>query len=263
MLGRFTKDGQLQEALKFPTPKDYHEFAALLATNVARITTKPWKMACVAAPGRIDHEKGVVMAFGNLKWTDIPLVQTVKAITNCDVLMENDSKLAGLSEARLLKPIRHKVLYLTVSTGIGGAIIVDGNLDEDLKDAEIGYMMHERDGKMVTWQSFASGKAIVKRFGKLASEITDPHVWKLISNDIADGIIDLEAVIQPDVIIIGGGVGSHFPKFKKPLNEALKKYASPMVKVPKVVGAKNPEQAVIHGCYQMMKDEMKRARAAK
>ncbi len=258
LIGRFTKDGQLQESLKFPTPKDYAEFSKELANNIARITTKPWKMACVAAPGLINQEKGIVEAFGNLDWTNIPLVQTVKAITNTEVLIENDSKLAGLSEARLIKPAPHKVLYITISTGIGGAVVVDGQLDKTTSDSEMGFMMHERAGKMVPWQSFASGRAIVKRFGKQASDINDQHIWKLISHDIANGLIDLEAVIQPDVIIIGGGVGSNFAKFKHPLNDELKKYASPMVKVPKVIGAKNPEQAVIYGCYQMMKDEMKR-----
>jgi glucokinase len=258
LLGRFTKDGQLQETLKFPTPKDYIEFSALLADNIARITTKPWKMACVAAPGIIDREKGIAKAFSNLAWVNVALVKTVKAITNTDVLIENDAKLAGLSEARLLKPLPYKVLYLTISTGIGAAIVVDGQLDRTLADAEVGHMLHERGGKIVTWESFASGKAIVKRFGKMASDITDPHIWKLISHDIALGLIDVNAVIQPNIVIIGGGVGSHFAKFKKPLNDELKKYESSMVKTPAVIAAKNPEQAVIYGCYQMMKDEMKR-----
>lgn len=263
MLGRFTKDGGLQESLKFPTPKNYDDFLSELSVNIARITTKPWKLAAVAAPGKINHKDGVVEAFGNLKWVNTPLVKAVNSITNCDVLIENDAKLAGLSEARLLKPLPHKVLYITVSTGIGSAIIIDGDLDADLSDAEVGWMLHEREGKMVTWESFASGKAIVKRFNKPASDITDPHVWKLISHDIALGLIDVSAIIQPNLIIIGGGVGSHFKKFKKPLTDELKKYESALVKAPKIVGAKNAEQAVIYGCYQLMKDRMKQVESRK
>ena len=258
LLGRFTRDGELQESLKFPTPKNYDDFLRELAVNIARVTTKPWKLACAAAPGKIDHEKGTVIAFGNLKWENVALASAVQAITNCEVLLENDAKLAGLSEARRLKPLPHKALYVTVSTGIGGALIVDGVLDPELEDAEIGHMMHERDGKLVTWESFASGRAIVNRFGKLASEITDPHVWKLVSHDIALGLIDVDAVLQPDVIIIGGGVGSHFKRFKEPLQAELKKYETSLVKAPKVVGAQAAEQAVIFGCYQLMKDVLKK-----
>src|SRR5665647_234882 len=90
LLARFTKDGGLQEALKFPTPANYEDFTKELANNVARIITKPWTMACVAGPGKIDRDKGEVVAFGNLKWTNTPLVKTVKDITKCDVLIEND-----------------------------------------------------------------------------------------------------------------------------------------------------------------------------
>jgi predicted NBD/HSP70 family sugar kinase len=263
LLARFTKDGGLQETLKFPTPKEFNEFKKELAINIAKITTKPWTMAAVAGPGKINHKKGEVEAFGNLRWINTPLVATVKAIANCDVLLENDAKLAGLSEARLLKPTPHKVLYVTVSTGIGAAIVIDGVLSQDLIDAEVGKMPHERDGKIVTWESFAAGSAIVRRFGKMASEINDPLIWKIISRDIAIGLIDVCSVVQPNIIIIGGGVGSHFNKYKVQLREALKEYESTLIKAPKIVGAKKPEQAVIYGCYQLMKDAMRAAAKAK
>lgn len=259
LLGRFTKDGELQEMLKFSTPKKYNEFIKELAVNLSRITTKPWTMACVAAPGRINKTTLLVEAYGNLSWVNTPLVKDVKSITNCEVLIENDSKLAGLSEVRLLKPIPHKSLYLTISTGIGAAVLIDGSLDRDLTDGEVGWMLQEHDGKLVPWESFASGKAIVKRFNKKASEISDPHVWKIISHDIAIGLIDVCAVIQPEIVIIGGGVGAHFDKFKAPLKAALKEYESDLVKAPKIVGAKHPEEAVIYGCYQLMKDYAKQA----
>ena len=120
-------------------------------------------------------------------------------------------------------------------------------------------MLFERDGELVTWESFASGKAIVKRFGKMASEINDPATWQIISRDLVMGIIDIIANIQPDIVIIGGGVGSHFAKFEKFLKAELKKYESPMVPIPPVVAAKHPEEAVIYGCYELMKDHAKPA----
>jgi len=255
LLGRFTNDGVLQDSIKFPTPKTYEDFSVELANNIVRITTKPWTMAAIGSPGIIDRENGIARNINNLGWKDIPLVELVKSITKCPVLIENDAKLAGLSEARLLKPLRNRTYYLTVSTGIGGAFVVKGKLDKDLEDTEPGQMVFEKDGKTVTWESFASGKAIVKRFHKRASEINDPHVWQLISEDLALGLIDVMANVQPDVVIIGGGVGSHFKKFSEPLKKELDKYASPLVKVPPVIGAKRPEEAVIYGCYELLKDQ--------
>ena len=254
LVARMLKNGKIDESIKFPTSPDYENFKKELANNVAEVTTNDVTVVCVAAPGKIDHEKGVVVAFGNLPWKNVPLKADVQKITGHPVLMENDAKLASLSEARLIKPPRNKVLYLTISTGIGGGLVIGNKLDPDLVDAEVGHMRFERDGELVTWESFASGKAIVRRFGKLASEINDPDIWKVISRDLAMGIIDVIANVQPDIIVIGGGVGSHYKKFGKFLEAELKKYEDPMVEIPEIVQAKHPEEAVIYGCYELIKD---------
>lgn len=254
LVARMAKNGSIEESVKFPTPKKYDDFKMQLADNIAKITTSSITLVCVAAPGRIDREKGIVLAFGNLSWENIPLRDDIHAITKSTVLIENDAKLAALSEARLLKPHRKKVTYLTVSTGIGGGTVVNNVLDPDLQDAEVGRMLFERNGELVKWESFASGKAIVARFGKLASEINDPEIWKIVSHDLAMGIMDIAANIQPNAIIIGGGVGSHFHKFGHFLKAELQKYADPLVTIPEIVQAKHPEEAVIYGCYELIKD---------
>lgn len=262
LLARMQKNGKIAESLKFPTPPTYAEFVQQLEENIVKLTTDEWQLVCVAAPGKIDREKGVGIAFGNLPWQDVPLRKDIKKITRSTVLIENDAKLAALSEARLLDPPRKKVTYLTVSTGIGGGTVIDRTLDPDLHDAEVGHMLFERGGQLVKWESFASGKAIVKRFGKLASEIDDPEIWKVIARDLAIGIIDIAANIYPDVIVIGGGVGSHFHKYGKFLKAELKKYEDPLVKLPEIVQAQHPEEAVIYGCYELIKDHEKSARSA-
>ncbi len=263
LLARMDEKGRIEDSIKFPTPQDFNEFKGLLAENIEKLTTESWRLVCVAAPGKIDRDNGIGIAFGNLPWQNAPIREAVQSVVKANVLIENDAKLAALSEARLLDPPRKKVTYLTVSTGIGGGTVIDNVLDPDLEDAEVGHMVFERDGQLVTWESFASGKAIVKRFGKLASEIDDPEIWKIISRDLAMGIIDVAANIYPDVIIIGGGVGSHFHKYGKFLNAELKKFGNdPMVKIPEVVGAKHPEEAVIYGCYELIKDHEAALRAS-
>lgn len=257
LLARMNKLGKVEDSIKVPTPKNYSEFKKVLAENVDKITTEKWDLVCVAAPGKINRETGVVIAFGNLDWENAPIKSDIKSITKCEVIIENDAKLAALSEARRLNPPQKKVVYLTVSTGIGSGTVINNVLDPDLIDAEVGHMLFEKDGQLVKWQSFASGKAIVKRFGKMAGEIDDPAIWKIISRDLAIGIIDIAANIQPDVIIIGGGVGSHFQKYGAILNKELKKYENPMVPVPLVIGAQKPEEAVIFGCYELIKDYQK------
>lgn len=263
LLARMNKRGKIEDSIKFPTPQDFDEFKGLLAENIDKLTTSPWQIVCVAAPGKIDRKNGVGIAFGNLPWRNAPIRDAIKTVVkDVDILIENDAKLAALSEARLLDPPRKKVTYLTVSTGIGGGTVIDNVLDPDLEDAEVGHMVFEKDGQLVSWESFASGKAIVRRFGKLASEINDPEIWKIVSRDLAMGIIDIAANIYPDVIVIGGGVGSHFHKYGKFLNAELARFKDPMVKIPEVVGAKNAEEAVIYGCYELIKDHEKSLKKA-
>ena len=132
LLARMTAAGVIEESIKFPTPQDYEEFKVQLADNVAKVTTEPWAMVCSAVPGKIDRELGLGVAFGNLPWSNVPVRDDIKAITNCDVIIENDVKLAGLSEARALDKPYKKVCYITISTGISDGIIIDGKIDVSL-----------------------------------------------------------------------------------------------------------------------------------
>ena len=245
-------NGNIHASSKFETPKIYAQFLTLLKQNIDALDCD-FKIGVVAAPGKIDRKHGIVLAFGNLDWKNIPLLDDVERITHCPIYIENDTKLAGLSEAIYIKDEFNKVLYLTISTGINSALIVDGVIDEELIDSESGDMLLEHDGKLQKWESFASGKAIVKKYGKRASEITNKNDWNAISRNFALGLINLIAVVQPEVIIIGGGVGSHFKKFQAPLHDHLKKFEMPLVPIPPVRGAKKPEEAVIYGCYYLAK----------
>ena len=254
LLARITTDGTIEETLKFPTPQDYAQFLAELRDNVTKITTEPWQLVASSAPGKIDRTTGTGIVFGNLPWQNVPLRDDIAAITGTEVLIENDVKLAGLSEARAIDPIPHKTLYVTFSTGVSDGIVVDGVIDPELQDSEAGHMLFEKDGKLVTWESFASGKAITAKYGKFASEIDDEATWREITQDMALGLYALIADVQPDIIVVGGGVGSHFHKYGQYLTETLKSHEDPMVTIPPIIGAKRAEEAVIYGCYELMKD---------
>lgn len=253
LLTSFNDKGIEERSLKFPTPKDYNVFLKELESNVDKLSTEKPLACCIAAPGRIDHERGSIFAFGNLQWENVSILNDTSSFLDCPVYLENDSKLAGLSEARLLPDCR-KVLYLTISTGIGSALVIDGSLDGTTLGSEVGHMLFEKDGKVMSWQSFASGKAIVRRFGKMASEITDKHIWQIISHDISLGLIDVIANVSPDIVVIGGGVGTHFPKYGELLKQELNQYKSPMFTIPPIAQARHPEKAVIYGCLELLKD---------
>ncbi len=254
LIALLDEKGSVMTEYKFPTPKNYEEFVTTLKENAKKISTDQLRVIGFAVPGKINRKAGVGLVFGNLPWENVPIQADAEKIFRCPIIVENDANLAGLSEARLLGNKYDKVLYVTVSTGIGGGFITGGNIDPRFADAEIGHILLEHDGRLQRWEDFASGSAIVEKFGKRASEIEDPRTWYVVARNIAIGLIDLIATLTPDIIVIGGGVGSHFDKFSERLTEHLKIYENPMLTIPPVVAAKNAETAVVYGCYEIAKD---------
>ena len=254
----FDAHGKVIEQLKFPTAKNYEQFKVDLADIVAKLTTKDFLRVVVAIPGLVNRRKGIGVAFGNLPWSNVPVGHDLEILFKAPVVVENDAKLAGLSEAILLKASYNRVLYVTIGTGIGAAYIKNGVIAPDFIDSEPGHMLLEHKDRLARWEDFASGSAISEKFGKKASEITDAQSWYIIARNIALGLINLIAILTPEVIIIGGGVGKHFNKFKDRLDEEMKIFENPMLKLPVILQAKQAEEAVIYGCYEYAKQHAAR-----
>ncbi|HUD05860.1 MAG TPA: ROK family protein [Candidatus Saccharimonadales bacterium] len=253
LVAALDNDGVIVEHLRFPTPVRYENFILELAKTIDKLTTKKFKSAGTGIPGRIDRKKGVAIGFGRLTWPEVPIKKDFEKITHCPVVIENDANLAGLSEAMLVKREYNRVLYVTIGTGIGTGIIDDQKIDPNFFDTEGGQILLEHGGRLQKWEDFASGMAIVKQFGKKARDIHDQNTWKLIATNIYVGLIDLIAVIQPEIIILGGGVSSHYRHFSKFLKADFKHYENVLVPIPPIIQAERPENAVLYGCYDLAK----------
>lgn len=246
-------DGVIVESRKFPTPKNYQHFLLELQHSVAFLTTNEFEAAGVGIPGRIDRKHGRGIRFGNLPWKDVPVQADLERVLKCPVVVENDAKMAGLSESMLVPDKYSRVVYVTVSTGIGCSLIVDHKIDTSVGDIGGRAMFFEHGSRLEPWESFASGHAIVDRYGKMAKDIKDIATWKKIVRDLVPGFLELTAFAEPDVIIIGGSVGTYFDRYKKLLVEEMKKYETPIIKTPVFRQAQRPEEAVIYGCYDLAK----------
>jgi predicted NBD/HSP70 family sugar kinase len=256
LLAVFSSAGKLLHKQKLATNQKYQQFLADLRHAIKQIEFKKYRFSacCCAIPGKIDRQKGVGLTLGNLPWSNAPIrADLEKIVGNLPIFIENDGNLAGLYEAHLVHDKYQKVLYLTISTGIGDGIIIDGKIDPDFADGESGQMVLEHEGRLQKWEDFASGRAFRAHYGKKASEVDNPFVWKQYSQALAKGIGELVATLQPEVIIIGGGVGAHLEKFASFLTEELKKYANNMVQIPPIIKADKAEEAVIYGCYEFIK----------
>jgi predicted NBD/HSP70 family sugar kinase len=243
----FDTDGVIVAKQKFPTPVDVTDYLAELTKTIDDLISTP-DITCIsiALPGTIVD--GRMVWAGNLGWHDTDMRALLGGHYSCPIIVENDANLAGLAEARAFTPIPDKCLYITISTGIGTGIITNGKIDSNFSTSEGGEIIIEHDGTLQFWEKFASGKALLEKYGMLASDITDPAVWEEVAHNVAAGLLVHCPILRPDIVIIGGGVGAHFDKFGPRVTEILVDTMKDMYHT-KVVKASHPEEAVIYGCY--------------
>lgn len=253
LVASFLVDGSVGKQSKFPTPPDEKEYVGELTNEILGILDGATPTAIVLGMPGIISPKGIMTWAGNLTWRNFDVRKELAKTFNCPILIENDANLAGLAETRLLKAVPSVSLYLTFSTGIGTGLIVDGKIEPHFAQSEGGQILLERDGILRTWESFASGKAIAKAYGKYARDITSKRAWKQIAANMSKGILVLIPLLRPDVIIIGGSIGTFFPKYEKYLEGYLKES---LISVPKIIEAAHPEMAVIYGCYYYALDAL-------
>lgn len=257
LIAAFDEQGRIVQTVKFKTPKEYPNFKSALATNAEKFTTHNYSSGVIGIRGLLNRDSGILQSLllddSSPDWDNVAIAQDCQAVFKCSFQIENDSKLAGLSEAVLL-PDFNKVLYVTISTGIGTAFIVNKQINSYTHDSEVGKSMYFHGGRYQKWESFASGHAMVTRYGKLAEDIDDPNIWDEISDDWAIGIINVCLAYRPEVVVIGGSVGTHFAKYKEFLEEAIEDLRPKEILMPPIRQASRPEEAVVYGCYELSKN---------
>ncbi len=251
LLSVFDERGKVIFEKKFHTPQNYSVFLEELKLELGSQEIDKLKSVCIGLPASlIDRDNQEAKLFTNLAWRNVRIVKDLERLFPCPIYFENDAKLAAFYEAGLVGDKYQRVLYVTISTGIGYALVNKGQIDTSVGDPGGSDLLISFEDKMTPWENVISGRAIVERFGKQASEINDQKTWKLISRDINQGLMELIAILEPDVVIFGGAVGEHFSKFSEYLREELNKYKLPSMVIPDLIKAKEAERAVVFGCYE-------------
>lgn len=239
---------------KFPTPDTYGEFLKKLPDVVTEVLGENSLEAIgIALPGPLSKDRRSVSSLGNKNWKNITAVDDLKKLFNVPVALGNDAKLAALSEANHgAGKGFESVLYITLSTGIGAGYVRGGSLPEVTLDMEIGHMVFVREAGEQVWEDFASGRALVERFGKTAEDLEDEDAWREYAADVALGINHIDRMLSPDVYVIGGPVGAQLHKFEAYLEEYLNEFNTAKVFIERdyiVRAAAHPEEAVVLGCF--------------
>lgn len=250
LIAAYDTDGKVTDSVKFPTPHEPREYIHLLKRVVReRYIDKKVDVVVLAVPAGM-IKNGVIKWCSNLPWVDLDLGKRLAdLLPGVPLLIENDAKLAGLGEVRMMKRTPHTALYVTISTGIGSGLIEDGKIDRAMRFSEIGHIPLEYDGRVRTWESFASGGAIVDTYKQFARDITSKRTWRQIAERLSRGFLVVIPTIQPELIIIGGSVGSYFDRYGEYLKGYLIENLPHHITLPRIIKARHPEEAVIYGCY--------------
>lgn len=256
LIASFDEKGTLGEQIKFPTPRDPDEYIKTLREIlVDKYSDKAVEIIVIAIPGII--KDGIAVWCNNLGWKNFDVKSALSGVLgDTPILIENDANLAGLGETRFLDKIPQQSLYVTVSTGIGTGITTNGHIELPLSNSEGGHALIEFNGEVREWESFASGQAIYKTFGQYARDIKSKQIWDQVADRISRGFLAVIPILQPDIVIIGGSIGTYFDNYSQQLHDILINKLPEHIPCPPFVQAKYPELAVIYGCYYYAVDNL-------
>ncbi len=215
----------------------------------------------VAAAGFVDKSRSTVLFAPNLAWRDEPLRKHLESRVDLPVVIENDANAAAWGEFRFGagKDV-DDLLLITVGTGIGGGVVLDGQLMRGGFGigAEVGHLRVVPDGRLCgcgnhgCWEMYASGHALerearreaggsllaaslVERAGGSVENIDGPLItraaqqgddfarerFRELGGWLGAGIASLAAVLDPTVVVIGGGVSEAGDLLLDPAREAF------------------------------------------
>jgi len=250
----------------------------------------------VGAPGPLDRERGIVLVAPNLGWRDFPLAQRIQSRLSLPTTLDNDANCATFGEwwQGAARGGRN-VVGLTIGTGIGGGLILNGALYHGSSDmaGEIGHTTidlngrHCKCGNYGCLEAYASAPAIATRarevlvreegesviptmvdgkFENITAQIVydaaaagDPIANEIVRDTaryLGVGVANLLNIFNPDIVVLAGGVTAAGDALFVPLRAEVRRRAfSPAVRAVKIVPGELPGTAGVVGAVASFKQQ--------
>ncbi len=304
--GTFIKGGIVDDlgniVCQDKTPTESEGGAEKVSENIAGLAKKLMAQVGLTAddvvgigmgvPGMIDSKAGTVIYSNNLNWVDFAIGEKVGELTGLPVKIANDANVAALGEVKFGVAKAHdNAILLTLGTGVGGGIVVDGKLVEGNRSAgaELGHVVIVMGGEQCTCgrkgclEAYASATALIRDTKRTMLLHPESKMWEVGSIDevtgktafdykdtdafakevvdgyiraLACGIVNFANVFRPEVVILGGGVCAQGDNLVKPLQAILDEelFAGAMGPQVKIVIAQLGNSAGILGAAALLLD---------
>lgn len=210
----------------------------------------------IGVPGKVDVENGIAQFQNNLPWSNFPLVERIREyFPNGNIIIDNDVYMATYAEWVMnSKAANETFVYLTISTGISCCTIHNGDFIRGAGFAgEIGFLpvvYNPLSGRYESLENVASGTGIARLAherhsysaqhenvanldaSKVLADFAkgEPYavaIMRDVFDYIAKGLYAVSCLLDPDKLILGGGVINHHPYLLDSIKKSLEKYLLP------------------------------------
>lgn len=264
---------KVQGYLKVETPKERRKAVKVIIENIRKLLTEKIKGIGIGAPGSLDRQKGIISFAPNLPdWKNLDLKKPLAKEFKIPIFFDNDANCFALAETKFgaAKGLNY-VVGLTIGSGLGGGIIIDGEIYHGTGFAgEIGHMTIDPNGPKCSCgnrgclEVYVSGGAIVKRYKELTGvkkssmEIEKESYGRNVKSNpalkviqetgryLGIGLASICNILNPEMITLGGGVARTKTLYKPAIQE-MKKRALPFAKRTPVVQSELSDEAGILG----------------
>lgn len=274
-------DGVLRHTERWPTGAERGPDAVLETVLAAatQLADEHAPMAAgIAAPGIVDEASGVSVLSANLGWRQLPVRARLADRLGLPVALGHDVRAGGLAEARLgAGRGSRNFLFVPVGTGIAAAVMVDGRAwtGSHARVGELGHLVVRPGGEACVCggrgclETVASAAAIARHYTRTTSEggVTakevgerattgDPaavRVWHDAIAALADGLANAITLLDPERIVIGGGLAHAGESYFAPLRAAVAERLT-FQAMPEIVPAQLGHQAGCQGAALLAHD---------
>jgi glucokinase len=241
----------------------------------------------IGVPSTVDPETGRVVFANNLGWRDLDLTGEFKKHWNIPVYMENDADCAALAEAMEGPAAGKNALVITIGTGFGGGLVMNGRIFKGGDDSgfEPGHSTLIFEGEPCTCgqrgcvEAYASVTALIRQTREKMEARRDSLMWRECGGDlskvdgrtsfnaakkgdaaadevvkvyieyVAAGIANLVTLFRPRMVIIGGGISEEGDYLLEPLRRSAESriYAGDILSMPPLVKARLGNDAGVIG----------------